>query len=218
MAIAAMSVMPVTVQASDDIKTVESAQETVVEIIDESMKVTVTKYATCETGIFLTPDETTIPCDYSMLNTTFEVVIEADGWAMVTTEDGFAYIKSKNLSEIPIEIKSYTEDELYVMAHVLAGEAQSCNDNEQRYVGSVVLNRVAHPEFPNTIRGVVFQSGQYACTYDGNFYREPTASNWANAKWLLENGSVFPANVIWQSGGRQGKGVYLKTAYHYYCY
>lgn len=113
---------------------------------------------------------------------------------------------------------SYTEEDLYVMAHVLAGECQSCPDQEQLYVGSVVLNRRSHPSFPNSIKGVVFQKGQYSCTRDGNYYREPTDRNWANAKALLENGSVLPANVIWQSGGRQGKGVYVKTKWHYYCY
>ncbi|WP_125142665.1 cell wall hydrolase [Clostridium transplantifaecale] len=115
-------------------------------------------------------------------------------------------------------VASYTEEDLYVMAHVLAGECQSCPDQEQLYVGSVVLNRRNHPSFPNSVKGVVFQKGQYSCTRDGNYYREPTDRNWANAKSLLENGSVLPANVIWQSGGRQGKGVYVKTKWHYYCY
>ena len=40
---------------------------------------------------------------------------------------------------------AYTEEDLYVMAHVLAGECQSCPDQEQLYVGSVVLNRKDHP-------------------------------------------------------------------------
>lgn len=115
-------------------------------------------------------------------------------------------------------VKTYTDEELYLLAHVLAGECQSCPDNEQLYVGSVVLNRKAHPDFPDTIEAVVFQKGQYACINDGNYNREPTDRNWSNAKWLLENGSVLPANVIWQSGCRQGKGVYIRTKWHYYCY
>ena len=113
---------------------------------------------------------------------------------------------------------SYTEDDLYVMAHVLAGECQSYPDEEQLYVGSVVLNRKNHPSFPDTVRGVVFQKGQYTCTRDGNYYREPTGRNWENARRLLESGSVLPGHVIWQSGRRQGRGVYIKTRWHYYCY
>lgn len=120
--------------------------------------------------------------------------------------------------EVLMPQPSYTEEDLYIMAHVLAGECQNCPDQEQLYVGSVVLNRRAHPSFPGTIKGVVFQKGQYSCTRDGNYYREPTERNWANARQLLEGGSVLPGNVVWQSGKKQGRGVYVKTKWHYYCY
>lgn len=113
---------------------------------------------------------------------------------------------------------SYTEKDLSILSHVICGEAQNCPDSEQLYVGSVVLNRMNSGRYPGTIEGVVFQCGQYSCTRDGNYYRPPTAANWANAKWLLENGSILPGNVVFQSGGRQGRGVYLKTSYHTYCY
>ena len=115
-------------------------------------------------------------------------------------------------------LSSYTQDDLYILAHVICGEAQSYPDDEQLYVGSVVLNRVSHPSFPDSVSAVVFQRGQYACTWDGNYYREPTPQNWANARYLLEHGSVLPGNVVWQSGGRQGSGVYIRTRYHCYCY
>ena len=85
------------------------------------------------------------------------------------------------------------------------------------YVGSVVLNRVKSDEFPNTIKEVVFQKGQYACIKDGNYYRKPTDSNWENARRLLENDSVLPDDVLFQSTCEQGVEVYLKTKYHYYC-
>ncbi len=113
---------------------------------------------------------------------------------------------------------AYTEKDLYILAHVICGEAQSYPDSEQLYVGSVVLNRMNSGRYPGSIEGVVFQSGQYSCTRDGNYNRTPTAANWANAKWLLENGSILPGNVVFQSGGRQGRGVYLRTSYHLYCY
>lgn len=155
-----------------------------------------------------------------------QTAVNADAAAQAGTEQGeqpAAQLAQDTQTEGTDEalaqpVASYTEEDLYVMAHVLAGECQSCPDQEQLYVGSVVLNRRNHPSFPNSVKGVVFQKGQYSCTRDGNYYREPTDRNWANAKSLLENGSVLPANVIWQSGGRQGKGVYVKTKWHYYCY
>lgn len=119
--------------------------------------------------------------------------------------------------QIPVA-PSYSREDLYILAHVICGEAQSYPDEEQLYVGSVVLNRIKHPSFPDTLKGVVFQPGQYSCTRDGNYDREPTARNWANAEFLLEKGSMLPGNVVWQSGGRQGKGIYIRTRYHCYCY
>lgn len=151
----------------------------------------------------------------TLLNTTFEVVLDIGGWSMITTEDGYAYIKSEFLNDDEVK---YTTEDLYIMAHVLAGEAQFCDDTEQKYVGSVVLNRVAHSEYPDTIKGVVFEKMQYSSVADGNYNRKPTESNWANAKWLLENGSILPGYVIYQSKGKQGNGVYLKTKWHQYCY
>jgi len=151
----------------------------------------------------------------TLLNTEFEVVLDIGGWSMITTEDGYAYIKSEFLNDDEVK---YTAEDLYIMAHVLAGEAQFCDDAEQKYVGSVVLNRVANSEYPDTIKGVVFEKRQYSSVADGNYNREPTESNWANAKWLLENGSILPEYVVFQSKGKQGNGVYLKTKWHQYCY
>ncbi|MCI9148841.1 MAG: cell wall hydrolase [Hungatella sp.] len=127
-------------------------------------------------------------------------------------------VKKEAETEPEPEPLSYTEEDLYVLAHAICGEGQGYPDEEQLYIGSVILNRRAHGAYPDTIRGVVFQKGQYACTWDGNYYREPTAANWNNARWLLENGSVLPGNVVYQAGFRQGSGLYVQTRYHKYCY
>ena len=116
------------------------------------------------------------------------------------------------------DLLKYTEDDLYILAHIISGEAQYCDETEQKYVGSVFLNRVNSSRFPNTFKEVAFQKKQYACTWDGNYKKEPTEQNWAVAKWLLENGSDLPANVVFQAQFKQGAGTYIKTKYHYYCY
>lgn len=164
------------------------------------------------------PDPDSEILGQSDINTRVEVAKEIDGWAMIVTEGGYAYMKSDSLTEEPPKPLPYTEEDLEILTRVLTGECQAYPDSEQLLVGSVVLNRVKNPNYPNTIKGVVFQKGQYACTRDGNYYRTPTERNRANAKWLLENGSILPENVVYQSGGRQGSGVYLKTLYHYFCY
>lgn len=153
-----------------------------------------------------------------MKNTPVNVIATYNNWSCIILETGIGFVNNDYLNIYEVPSKQYTDDELYIMAHVLAGECQTYPVLEQLYVGSVVLNRVDDSRYPNTIEGVVFQRGQYACTWDGNYYREPTEANWRNARWLLENGSILPGNVVYQAGKIQGKGVYLQTEYHYYCY
>lgn len=176
------------------------------------------KYTTTVVNIRKEPSLDAEILGQSEVNTRFEVVSELDGWAMITTADGYAYMKSDWFVDKPVQTLSYTDEDLEILTHLLTGECHTYPDEEQLLVGSVVLNRVNSPYYPDSIRGVVFQRNQYACVRDGNYYREPTERNRANAKWLLENGSVLPEDVVYQSGGKQGSGIYLKTDYHYYCY
>ena len=108
--------------------------------------------------------------------------------------------------------------ELYLLAHLLCGEVQTGSWETQIAVGSVVLNRVADRSYPDTLKGVIYQRGQYACTWDGNFDRTPTERNWAVARYLLENGSQIPANVVYQAQFKQGHGVYGKFGREILCY
>ena len=109
-------------------------------------------------------------------------------------------------------------NELYLLAHLLCGEVQTGSWETQIAVGSVALNRVADWSYPDTLRGVIYQRGQYACTWDGNFDRIPTDRNWAVARYLLENGSQIPANVVYQAQFKQGHGVYGKFGREILCY
>lgn len=152
-------------------------------------------------------------------NDKIQVVTIHDNWACIKYNGNYAFVSADYITDEQSEIYSTTDknSDLYILAHIICGEAQSAPDQEQLYVGSVFLNRVKDSRFPNTFSGVAFQKNQYSCTNDGNYYRTPTDRNWANAKWLLENGSVLPDYVIFQSQNPLGK-VYIKTKYHYYCY
>lgn len=112
----------------------------------------------------------------------------------------------------------YTEEELYVLSHVINGEAEGCSWEEKLYVGSVVLNRVASHRYPDTIYEVVFDKGQYACTWDGNYDKEPIQESIDAAIYLLENGSVLPQYVIFQAQFEQGNATYDVIGNTYFCY
>ncbi len=120
----------------------------------------------------------------------------------------------------------YTEEDLDLLARVIYAEV-GCTwipDWVQRMVGSVVLNRVNSSYYPDTIREVIYQPGQYAPTWDGSIHKTPDARTIENARYLLENGSICPENVVGQNSIITGSGVY--TSYRdpilhttvYFCY
>ena len=120
--------------------------------------------------------------------------------------------------------KPYSDDDLYCLAHIINAEAgdDNCTHEHRVAVGSVVLNRVAADDFPDTIRGVVFDPGQYSPTWNGAFEKEPSQDSWDTAEFLLENGSQIPEDCIWQAEFKQGSGEWnhFKTIYGitYICY
>jgi hypothetical protein len=67
-------------------------------------------------------------------------------------------------------------------------EAASESDDGQRAVAQVVLNRVAHPSYPGTVCGVVFQGServtgcQFSFTCDGSMARKPSRMFWDRAQ------------------------------------
>jgi len=150
-----------------------------------------------------------------------EVMNGEEIWDLVQLEGCTAYIRGDLLHDTQFARHDYTEDDLYVLTHALTGECHTYSDYEQRLVASVIVNRMNRNSrtFPGTsIKEIVFQKGQYACTWDGNYNRTPTERNWENARFILENGSVMPPNVVYQAGFKQGSSVYLKTDKHTYCY
>ena len=104
--------------------------------------------------------------------------------------------------------KTYTDEDLYILSHIISAEAGNCSKAMMVSVGSVVLNRVADDRFPDTIEGVVFQEGQYSPTWNGAYYAEPTEAACAVAKTLLEEGSALDSSVVWQAEFPQGEGIY----------
>lgn len=113
---------------------------------------------------------------------------------------------------------SYSDYDLYVLSHVIYGEASGCSWDMLIAVGSVVLNRVNDSRYPSTIADVVFQEGQYSCQSGGEFYRGTDDACTEAAIYLLEYGSQLPSYVVYQSQFVQGEGIYMTIGNTYFCY
>jgi len=61
------------------------------------------------------------------------------------------------------------QSDINLLARVIAAEARGESYTGQVAVGAVILNRVRHPSFPDTVSGVVYQRGAFTCMTDGQF-------------------------------------------------
>lgn len=80
---------------------------------------------------------------------------------------------------------NYTSADYTLLARIISAEARGESYLGQVAVGAVILNRVEHPSFPDTVSGVVYQNGAFSCLYDGQFYESVADSSYAAARDAL---------------------------------
>lgn len=83
-----------------------------------------------------------------------------------------------------------------LLARVISAEARGEPYSGQVAVGAVILNRVEHPSFPNTIAGVVYQPGAFTCMVDGQFDQPVADSAYKAARDAL-NGADPSGGAIY---------------------
>ena len=94
---------------------------------------------------------------------------------------------------------SYSSSDIYLLAKVIAAEGRGESYTGQVAIGAVVLNRVKHPSFPDTIAGVIYQKGAFTCVTDSNWSVEPTATSRKAAQdaingWDPSGGAIYYYN------------------------
>ena len=105
------------------------------------------------------------------------------------TADGIA--GSKTLQALGITADSgngeFTQSEIALLARIISAESRGEPYEGQVAVGAVILNRIAHPSFPNTLAGVIYQPGAFSCLDDGQV-NEPVSESAARAARDAMNG------------------------------
>ena len=66
----------------------------------------------------------------------------------------------------------YSSSDYDLLARIISAEARGEPYTGQIAVGAVILNRIEHPSFPDTLPGVVYQKGAFSCLDDGQFYEK----------------------------------------------
>lgn len=93
----------------------------------------------------------------------------------------------------------YSSSDVYLLARIIGAEARGESYTGQVAVGAVVLNRVRHSSFPDTIAGVVYQPGAFSAVRDSNWNVAPndTAKKAAQAAingWDPTGGAIYYYN------------------------
>ncbi len=79
-------------------------------------------------------------------------------------------------------IEQNTSGDVALLARLISAEARGESYEGQVAVGAVVMNRIVHPSFPNTLSGVIYQRGAFSCLDDGQFDEPVAQSAYAAAR------------------------------------
>ena len=130
------------------------------------------------------------------------------------TEKAVRYFQSKNgltsdgkagpktLAALGISAGSAAQSssgDVNLLARLISAEARGEPYNGQVAVGAVVLNRMKHPSFPNTMSGVIYQPGAFSCVSDGQFSKPVADSCYQAARdalngWDPTGGAIYYFN------------------------
>ncbi len=105
-----------------------------------------------------------------------------------------------------VAASSYNENESYLLGRLVHGEARGEPYVGKVAVAAVVLNRVKSPLFPNTISGVIYQSGAFDAVYDGQINLTPDADSLRAARdalngWDPTGGCIYYYNPVTATNG-----------------
>lgn len=140
------------------------------------------------------------------------------------TADGIAGPKTLSyLGIISSSSSSFSSNDIYLLAKVIEAEARGETYIGQVAVGAVILNRVEHSSFPDSISGVVYQAGAFDCVYDSNWSVEPSSTAKKAAQdaingWDPTSGSIYYYNPAKTSNQWiRTRTVVTVIGRHYFC-
>lgn len=93
----------------------------------------------------------------------------------------------------------YSSNDVTLLAKLIAAEARGEGYTGQVAVGAVVLNRVKHSSFPDTVAGVIYQKGAFSAVNDSNWNTSPNETSRKAAMdcingWDPSGGAIYYYN------------------------
>lgn len=136
------------------------------------------------------------------------------------------------------KLAQYSDEDIRILTTTVFHEAGHTTEQLRQYVAQLVLNRVEDSRFPDTVKGVITQPGQYSTKYAtveaANAIQATDSKNGTYYYGICEDsvkaammGQVeMPSNVLYQANFSQGKGVWKSVYFNsgwyastsYFCY
>ena len=96
-------------------------------------------------------------------------------------------------------VKGFSSADVYLLAKTIHAEGRGEPYTGQVAIGAVILNRVRHSEFPNTISGVVYQKHAFTAVSDGQINLTPNETAMKAARdaingWDPTGGAIYYYN------------------------
>lgn len=116
------------------------------------------------------------------------------------------------------KVRSYDSEDLYWLSRVISAESRGESLEGQIAVGNVALNRVRSPEFPDSVRAVVFDRKdgvQFEPVSNGSIYDAPTPRSVIAAKAALA-GTDIVGGCLYFYAPALSQGTWIKTNRTYY--
>lgn len=115
------------------------------------------------------------------------------------TPDGIAGPATLAKIGLPANSSSSYESNVNLLARIISGEARGEKYEGQVAIAAVVLNRVKHSSFPNSIAGVIYQNGAFTAVTDGQINVTPAQSCYNAARdalngWDPTGGAIYYYN------------------------
>lgn len=127
-----------------------------------------------------------------------------DSYLSLQNDYGKKIVECEQLKKVETPVYTYTSSEIMLLAKCVESEAgeYSVACDSQKFITSVILNRVRSPKFPDTITDVIYQKNkgvpQFIVTTNGALDKcEPSVETINNVYSVLLFGSDLPEYVLY---------------------
>ncbi len=113
--------------------------------------------------------------------------------------DGIAGSQTLKALGISQDQGQFSSGDIDLLARIISAESRGEPYIGQVAVGAVILNRMEHPSFPNTLAGVIYQPGAFSCLDDGGVNAPVADSAYDAARdaingWDPSGGAIYYYN------------------------